>query len=472
MKKNLLFLAFVLSGFAAIAQNWNYPETPKQPVYDTIWGKVIKDDYRWMEDMKNENVVEWFQTQAKFTKNELAKIPGRDQLLKELKEIDGMRAAVILPVGKAGGKYFYSKRNPAEQSFKLYMNDGNGKEKLLFDGAKHVDGKKFGFKTAMNEDGSMVALLLSEGGSEVGDLKFMETATGKILPDIIPNVTGANFVEGSRSEVIYTSRSSSDIHNNNARLNNPCKLHVIGTDLSQDLILVSVEKYPELSIKPEAQPLVYTFKNSPYMILKAQATERNLNLYYAPKSELKKNKINWKKLAGDSEEVRAFFAHDNSVYLSTTKGNPYFKLIRTTFRSPDIANADVIAEGNSEWSMPADFISQNNDYLVFTRSKYETTTRIFLYAFRNGKISELKGNYRGNLYSFSGLPGVNKSDDEVLLTNSGWNAPLNFISYDPRKKQISDSPFSVTSQYAGLDDIVIEEFEIPSHDGEMVPLSL
>ncbi len=35
------------------AQTFTYPPTPKQPVADTIFGKVVVDNYRWMEDMNS-----------------------------------------------------------------------------------------------------------------------------------------------------------------------------------------------------------------------------------------------------------------------------------------------------------------------------------------------------------------------------------------------------------------------------------
>ncbi|MDO5655818.1 MAG: hypothetical protein Q4G27_06725 [Flavobacteriaceae bacterium] len=45
MKKPLLttLTIFIFTG-AFAQQKWNYPPTPKIPVYDKIWGEVIQDD--------------------------------------------------------------------------------------------------------------------------------------------------------------------------------------------------------------------------------------------------------------------------------------------------------------------------------------------------------------------------------------------------------------------------------------------
>ena len=85
MKKIVLIITSICISISAIAQQkkWNYPETPKIPVYDTIWGKVIKDDYRWMEDMKDGNVKAWLERQNDFTQDILNEIPNQDKLILE-----------------------------------------------------------------------------------------------------------------------------------------------------------------------------------------------------------------------------------------------------------------------------------------------------------------------------------------------------------------------------------------------------
>jgi prolyl oligopeptidase len=41
----------------------NYPASKKVEVSDTYFGVTYKDNYRWLEDMKNLEVESWFKQQ-------------------------------------------------------------------------------------------------------------------------------------------------------------------------------------------------------------------------------------------------------------------------------------------------------------------------------------------------------------------------------------------------------------------------
>src|SRR5258705_8002987 len=95
---NLIAIIFALYFFHCnnlIAQTFDYPPTSKQPVTDTIFGKVVTDDYRWMENMNSQQVKDWLKAQANYTNSWLNKIPGRDSLVEEYKKIDKLSVAEI-----------------------------------------------------------------------------------------------------------------------------------------------------------------------------------------------------------------------------------------------------------------------------------------------------------------------------------------------------------------------------------------
>lgn len=87
MKTKLLIIAICIVQLS-LAQKYNYPPTPKIPVYDTIWGKLIQDDYRWMEDLNDPKVKKWFESQNEFAMSFLNRLSGVDELIGELKQFD------------------------------------------------------------------------------------------------------------------------------------------------------------------------------------------------------------------------------------------------------------------------------------------------------------------------------------------------------------------------------------------------
>ena len=95
MKKISLLLAAIVLGHIAFAQ-YSYPPSKTVEVSDTYFGTVVADPYRWLEDIKNEEVLDWFNRQAEFTNNEMSKIANQDKLIEELKMYDAMRSVAYL----------------------------------------------------------------------------------------------------------------------------------------------------------------------------------------------------------------------------------------------------------------------------------------------------------------------------------------------------------------------------------------
>lgn len=467
MKQLFLLFTAIILGQTAFAQ-YNYPISKTKEVSDTYFGTTVTDQYRWLEDVKNPEVTNWFKAQADYTNAELVKIPNQDKLIKEFQQFDAMRSISYSPTAKAGGKYFYRKRLPNEQVSKLYYRQGeNGKEILLFDPQKYIEGKTFDYSASVSDDGSKIAMNLSEAGSELGDIRILELATRKFLPDVIPHSSGG-FAAGSNTEIFYSESKSYDTHDPENNLNTPFKLHIVGTVVESDIVIVSSKNNPELNILPEDYPSVSVFKNSPYMILGKYTVENNQTLYYAPKSELKSGKINWKPLTTKNDEIRQFYVHEKDIYFLTTKGNPKFKIIKTSFEKLDLKNATTIAEGDNEWQLSSDFITQSKDYIIYNKTKNELVTKTYQYEYKTGKTIEINVPLKGNVLVFS----LSKEDNDVVIVNLGWTIPYNFYSYNVATQKLSDGIFNSKLNYPNLNDLVYEEVEIPSWDGTLVPLSI
>ena len=108
---------------------------PAQNVTDTHFGMRIDDPYRFLEDVKDPAVQAWMKSQADATTAILAKLPGRDPLLARIKEIESKAAGLTDQAVRAGsGRYFYLKRDPADNQFRLvYRDTANGAERLIVD---------------------------------------------------------------------------------------------------------------------------------------------------------------------------------------------------------------------------------------------------------------------------------------------------------------------------------------------------
>ena len=125
----LLLFQFVNNN--STAQIIQYPETVKKPVIDSIFGKVVVDDYRWLEDVNNPQVKDWLKKQANLTNDILDNIPGRNTLIEEFRKTEQLASSEIsLFITRQAGRYFYKKTKAGENVPSLYYRQGKkGKER-------------------------------------------------------------------------------------------------------------------------------------------------------------------------------------------------------------------------------------------------------------------------------------------------------------------------------------------------------
>ncbi|HEU4436814.1 MAG TPA: S9 family peptidase, partial [candidate division Zixibacteria bacterium] len=168
------------------------PATPKKPVTDVYQGVKVTEDYRWLEDYKNPEVREWSEAQNARTRAFLDKLPGREQIQKRLKELYGTRSSSYFGLQYRGGTLFALKfQPPKEQPFLVTLKSADelGSEQVVVDpnvlNAKGTTSIDF---YSPSLDGKLVAVCLSEGGSEDGTVHLYEVATGKELSDVVPRV--------------------------------------------------------------------------------------------------------------------------------------------------------------------------------------------------------------------------------------------------------------------------------------------
>jgi hypothetical protein len=128
------FLALALLAAVPSQAQLAYPPSRTVDAADTYFGTTYKDPYRWLENLKDPDVVSWFKAQATLTDGQLAKIPARDALAKEWMSLDKLKPARYTDITFESGRVFYKKTLGGENVGKVFYRDGwNGEEKLLFD---------------------------------------------------------------------------------------------------------------------------------------------------------------------------------------------------------------------------------------------------------------------------------------------------------------------------------------------------
>lgn len=159
---------------------------------DEYHGVLVEDAHRWLEVGEDPAVKAWTDRQNRRTRNHLDAIEDRAAVHARLTEIFGQISPSYSGLVSRPGGLFALKFQPPKQQrllVTLASADELGSEQIVLDpneleprGQVAVDW------FVPSPDGTLVAVSLSENGSEEGTLHFYETATGRRLPDRIPRV--------------------------------------------------------------------------------------------------------------------------------------------------------------------------------------------------------------------------------------------------------------------------------------------
>jgi prolyl oligopeptidase len=185
----------VVAAVSALLAQVAVPPTPRRPVTDSYHSIKVTDDYRWLEDFDSPEVKQWSAAQNKISRGFLDAITGRDAIARQLRLIFQPHKATYDLIGERKGIFFAQKSDPQHQHpviITLASLDDLASEHVVLDpdaiDPKHLTAVDFARPSV---DGRYLAVSLSQSGSESGDLHVYEIASGKPLPDLVPQVNYA-----------------------------------------------------------------------------------------------------------------------------------------------------------------------------------------------------------------------------------------------------------------------------------------
>src|SRR5215469_1460875 len=171
----------VLMSDAAAAEDAGPPKAARHPVVDTYQGESITDPYRWLEQMNSADVRAWAQGQTAFARRTLDAMPARSPIETRLRQVLRGGSPKYLHLQRRGERWFALEIDPVKNQpmlVTLSRLDGPIKPRILVDpnrldptGSTAID-----FYQA-TVDGARVAVSLSRGGTESGDVHVYDVAS-------------------------------------------------------------------------------------------------------------------------------------------------------------------------------------------------------------------------------------------------------------------------------------------------------
>jgi prolyl oligopeptidase len=468
IKTAMVFLFLSLSIYLPLFSQ-PYPPSPKSPVVDTVFGRIIVDDYRWMEDMVAPETQRWLKSQADYTMSVLNRIPGRDQLISDFQALDKLKPASIGYIIREGGRYFFSKTLPGENVGKLYFREvKTGQDIILFDPNAYTGGKKqITFNYRPSKDGKKVALRINEAGNaDISLVKILNVDSKKFYNDSLYPVGGVGSWTPDSRGFIYSGLQTSDNTSTQLFLDMESKYHELGTDQKEDRILASRKHDPALAMRPSTPPMVDITEDGKYLVLGfwGDGAQDENRMFYAAYDDLLKTSIAWKPLVKREDLVRMLTIYRDSVYMLTRKDAPNYKILVRHISETSNAKARVVLP---ETDMVTEYFTFSKDYMYI-----KSTDGINSYI---KQYDIARGDHKNVILPHSGTawPGTfDVKSNDCFINLSSWSRPWTIYELEPGTLKTTYSNFNVKADYPGLDDIVIEEVGAKSHDGTIVPLSI
>ncbi len=334
--KTPLFLGVV--AFACIAAmgaglaQQNFPPSPPplpspSPASDTYFGSTVNDPYRYMENMSDPTVVNFFKEQNAYTRSVLAALgTPRDQLFNRIAALD-KTVPTVAALQIAGPYYYYLKQEPTANTAKLYVRRrSGGAERILVDPDKlaaATSGKHYTINYfTPSLDGSYVAYGISEGGSENAVIHVV-SATGRALPDQIDRalfVGVTSWLPDGRS--FYYVRfpqlkpGEPDTMKETRAVN---YLHVLGRDPSKDPAVFGYNVNPSLHFDLTDFPIVQYSEatHRTYGVI-VHGVKNEFDAYLAT-SRVTSPQATWKQIATTADDVTNITDAGSTIYFLTHK---------------------------------------------------------------------------------------------------------------------------------------------------------
>lgn len=464
-----LTLAAVTLAAAATTGPPRPPVAPVRPVTDNYFGTKVIDPYRWMEDRHAPEFLAWARSENQYARATLATIPNRDKLLRRIDTLDS-GGTLVSTVQTAAQIVVYQKRTPRDELYKLYVRHGLADaEKLLLDpNVGSPSGKHSAIDyLQLSPDGRLVAVGVSEGGSEQSVMRVIDTTSGAPLRGRIDRVEYGSPAWRADSKGFFYNRFSRPVPGapeTSKFLNSRVYLHRVGQDPGRDVPVLGVGLSPAVKMSPVDVPYVITSADSNQALaVISHGSSPEVTVYVALQDRIDGARAPWVKLADVDDAVAGAALHGDDIYLLSHKNASRYKILRVKASDPHLGHAQTVVPAS-------DVVIQDlgvaRDALYF-KVLDAGVQRLRRLGFADDRVSDLSGLPAGGINELDTSPDTSG----VLFPVQSWITPQRWYRFDPAAGAAIEMDL-VPAWSIDTSGYQTEEVQAKAADGTLIPLSL
>ena len=445
-----------------MAEHVAYPATPQRPVSDSYHGVTVTEAYRWLEHFDDPEVLAWNAAQNRYSRALLDAAADRAPIEARLRTLYTATSAEHYGLKTRQGLIFAIKNQPPQAQPLLVLlksAEDLASERVLLD-PNQLDpsGKTTIDFYEPSLDGRLVAVSLSENGSEDGTLHIYDVATGRELGDLIPRVTyptagGSVAWNADGTGIYYTRYPQGDQRPPEDRnFFQQVYFHTLGAANEQDTYVIGVD-FPRI-----AEVELATTADGRYLLASVANGDGGEFAHYVRAPD-----DSWQQITHfDDQVIAAEFGEDDALYVLSRASAPRGAILRLPLATPALAHARTIVP------------ERDATIEHFT----PTSTQLYVTELDGGpsqlRVYDLGGSDQG-LLQLAPISTVDEvvavGADEVLICSTSFTEPPAWFRFTPAEEAPARTALQTTSpaDFGAVE--VLREFAT-APDGTRVPLNI
>ncbi|WP_298510632.1 prolyl oligopeptidase family serine peptidase [uncultured Kordia sp.] len=472
MEKYIRISLYLILFFAYSCNKQNsIPHIDEKKVVDVYFGKEIEDPFRHLENLKDSSVISWLKLQKEYSDSFIDKISNHSKIIKKQQEFESKNGYKISSLKiTSNGSYFYLKKLPNDKVAKLYFKKNKDeKEELIYDPNEYKKNEKEQYlinHISPNWSETKIAISLTKNDEEVSDMIILDLDTKKIHDTIISKTWAAASLGMSwlpdDSGFIFSRLPSEDGKAKETFQNTSYVLYDMKSDTITDIFSKVIN--PKLGIEKDDFPIIFLQnQNDKYIFGAIVGVSQYFDVYYKEVKDIKNVKAKWIPLFKKEDKVKRFtIVDDNLIYLSAKEASN-FKIYKANITNNNISESEVLVNEKNNATI-RDFAVTNSG-LFYTVVKNGVESKLYHYESK----SEIKLPISAASIS---LISNGHSYNDLWVSVSGWNSDYKRYSYNFDENTFLIENLLKDDSLQIDNDLIVEELEVLSHDGKLIPLSL
>jgi prolyl oligopeptidase len=438
---------------------------PVKPVVETLFGRKITDNYRYMEAL-DPSTIAWMKSQGDYTRSLLDGIKPLAPLKIDVAKFSAS-FGLIQGYVHFGTRGFYEERAPGSDNFDLMVSDGAGIRKIVDVAALRAanGGKPFAINFFLaSPDGSKVAVGISEGGSEDASITVYDAAGGAKIAGPVDRAQFGATAWSDDSKLLYFIRLQKTAANAPAT-DKYLNATADAWDLKSEPVAIlgaSLGHGPALT--PVEAPAIFIGVGSPMAAaLLINGVQNELAMWLAPAARVSDPKVTWTKFITREDAVTSFDMRGPEIFLLSHKNAPTFKVLTLRAGQP-LASASTLVPAQADRVIESIHAAADAVYVLARHGAYSQLLRIPAGSTAIEEVALPIRGHIGEAFTDPRTPGV-------ALNLSSFTAPPAEFVYSPANKSFSELKLGTQGAWVASDS-VLNDLQAKATDGTLVPLSL